>query len=307
MIYRTKKVEEYSFEQFVRQSGCCKDAHVFDGCMISQETIQPDYRSPLLRIDAYVMLICIGGKLQLKQNTQTHLVCRNSLFIYSPNDIIQIECKEICSAIYVVVTPDYLCNHYCYWKQILPLMIHIRNKSLITTSTEETKEYIRMADCILSCMQRAQQSEWSREAALSSMKMLFYTLFLQIKASTAYNEKATGIAYTNRNEEYFAHFMKLLSAHYKQERKVDFYASKLYMTPKHLSSVVKEVSGNSPAKWIDKVVVEEIQYLLKYSNTSIKEIAYQLNFPNMSFLGKFFKRYTGLSPYHYRTRTCNII
>lgn len=295
-----KTIEEYSFERFVRRFGC-KEVNVFDDCMISREVIPQDYLSPLSRMDMYVMLICTKGKLRLKQNTRTYHMCQNSLFIYLPNDIIQIECRVTCSLLYVVVTPDYLCRNYCYWKQILPLMIHIRNSPLIKISSGEAKEYVRMADCILNCMQRAQQSEWSKEAVLSSTKMLFYTLFTQIKTCTAYKERMQEKAYPNRNEEYFTRFMQLLSTHYKRERKVDFYASELCVTSKHLASVVKAVSGKSPVKWIDKVVVEEIEYLLKYSDTSIKEIAYQLNFPNISFLGKFFKRYTGLSPYHYRT------
>lgn len=65
--------------------------------------------------------------------------------------------------------------------------------------------------------------------------------------------------------------------------------------------MVKKVSGKTPGKWIDEVVMEEIDYLLRNSTISIKEIAYQMNFANISFFGKFVKRYTGVSPHHYRT------
>lgn len=106
--------------------------------------------------------------------------------------------------------------------------------------------------------------------------------------------------YQNRSEEIFSRFMKLLSMHYKEERKVEFYASKLCITSKYLSSLVKKASGQTPNKWIDEIVMEEIQHLLRYSNVSIKEIAYQLNFSNASFFGKYVKRYTGVSPHQYR-------
>ena len=39
---------------------------------------------------------------------------------------------------------------------------------------------------------------------------------------------------------------------------------------------------------------------LKSTNRSVQEISDSLNFANMSFFGKYFKRYTGMSPLEYR-------
>lgn len=103
-------------------------------------------------------------------------------------------------------------------------------------------------------------------------------------------------------EEYFCRFMQVLSQSYKAERRVEFYASKLCITPKYLSALIKEVSGKRPSEWIEELVMLEAKSLLRYSKITIQEIAYQLNFPNSSFFGKYFKRYTGLSPKNYRMR-----
>ena len=299
MANRIRMIEEYSFERFVQQCGS-NSANLPDGCIISRGTLSSGYRSSLLRMDAYILLLCTEGEMRVTQNMQTYVVCRNSLFVYLPNTVVQVECVEACSLTYVMVTPDYFCRHYCYWQQVLPLMIQTRYKSLIVLSVAESREYTRMTDCLLGCMRRANRTGWQEEAVSSGIKMLLYTLFAQIKVSTEYTENIQEVMNQNRAEEYFARFMKLLSMYYKQERRVDFYASKLCVTPKYFSSVVKQVSGKSPVKWIDGVVMEEVQYLLKYSSISIKEIAYQLNFPNLSFFGKYFKRYTGVSPLRYR-------
>ena len=40
--------------------------------------------------------------------------------------------------------------------------------------------------------------------------------------------------------------------------------------------------------------------MLKNTTLSIKDIAQQLNFPNQSFLGKYFKEHVGVSPSQYR-------
>ena len=95
-------------------------------------------------------------------------------------------------------------------------------------------------------------------------------------------------------------FMELLYEHYREERNVTFYASKLCVTPKYLSAIVKEYSGKTPYKWIEETVMDEICRLLRQTGESVKTIAYDLNFSNVSFFGKFVKRHVGMSPVQYR-------
>ena len=103
-----------------------------------------------------------------------------------------------------------------------------------------------------------------------------------------------------RKEELFEKFMREVSACYKMERSVIFYANKLCLTPKHLSGVVKEVSGKTAGEWIDNFVILEARALLKSSEMSVQEIAEYLHFANQSFFGKYFKHYVGMSPKEYR-------
>ena len=95
-------------------------------------------------------------------------------------------------------------------------------------------------------------------------------------------------------------FMREVSANYKIDRSVTFYANKLCLTPKHLSGVVKEVSGKTAGEWIDNFVILEARALLKSSEMSVQEIAEYLHFANQSFFGKYFKHYVGMSPKEYR-------
>jgi AraC-like DNA-binding protein len=72
------------------------------------------------------------------------------------------------------------------------------------------------------------------------------------------------------------------------------------ITPKYLSETVKQVSRRTPNDWIDNYVVTELRVQLKNTTKSIKEIARDMNFPNQSFLGKYFKEHVGMSPMNYR-------
>ena len=106
----------------------------------------------------------------------------------------------------------------------------------------------------------------------------------------------------NRAEEYFKQFTELLGEHYTRERSVGYYARQLCITPKYLTTLIKRISGKSVSEWIDSYVILEAKTLLKYSNMSVQEIAYYLNFPNQSFFGSYFKRNTGMSPSQYKAK-----
>lgn len=99
---------------------------------------------------------------------------------------------------------------------------------------------------------------------------------------------------------YVQDFLKLVRAHYAMERSVAFYASKLCISPKYLSLIVKEATGRSAARWIDEFVLMEAKNMLRYSGKNIQQVAYALNFTNQSSFGKYFKHLTGMSPTEYQ-------
>ncbi len=295
-----KTIEEYSLQSFIRHFGC-SDADMFDGCMISHTVKQTGYGLPFFRMNECLILLCVEGEMQVRLNGQEYTLLSHSLLVCPSNSILQMECYKTCTFICMIPTSDYLNRHYNYWKQILPLFLEIKGKNVIPLTEIEVLRYENISGCVLECMRYGSQPGWTRDALSSGIKMLLCAILAKVREFTGYTEKGQEKEYTSRSEEYFSRFMKLLSIHYKQERKVDFYASRLCVTSKYLSFMVKKVSGKTPSRWVDEVVMEEIDYLLKNSTISIKEIAYQMNFANISFFGKFVKRYTGVSPHRYRT------
>lgn len=90
-------------------------------------------------------------------------------------------------------------------------------------------------------------------------------------------------------------------AHYcKTERSVTFYATHLHLHPKYLSQVVSAETGLTASEWIQNQVVLEAKILLQDSSLSINSIAENMNFPDASTFGKYFKRYEGITPKQYR-------
>lgn len=111
---------------------------------------------------------------------------------------------------------------------------------------------------------------------------------------------------SRRSEALFYNFIVAIEDNFLTERSVAFYADRLCVTSKHLSSVVKEISGRTAGDWIDSYVINEIKNLLATTDLTIQEISCRLKFANQSFLGKYFKNHTGVSPREFRNRTVDL-
>lgn len=104
----------------------------------------------------------------------------------------------------------------------------------------------------------------------------------------------------SRRTAYVNEFMRMVHEHHVRERSVAFYAGKLFISPKYLSLIIKETTGRSATEVIDSFVILEAKNLLRFSGKNIQQVAYELNFPNQSSFGKYFKHLTGMSPSEYQ-------
>jgi AraC-like DNA-binding protein len=94
----------------------------------------------------------------------------------------------------------------------------------------------------------------------------------------------------------------MLSSHFKEERGVQFYADALFITPKHLSKTLKEITNKTCSELIDEMVITEARILLQNMGQSVASVAEQLHFSDQFFFSKFFKRHTGINPSQYKIR-----
>ena len=86
------------------------------------------------------------------------------------------------------------------------------------------------------------------------------------------------------------------------ERKLEFYAGQLNITPKSLSAAIKKQTGRSAGEWIDDTIILEAKVLLQNKTLSVSQISNMLNFSDQSVFGKFFRAGTAMSPVEYRKK-----
>lgn len=95
-------------------------------------------------------------------------------------------------------------------------------------------------------------------------------------------------------------FRAEIDSNYLQLHEVSEYADLLNISAGHLSEVIKQQSGKPAIKHIHDRLVMEAKRLLVHTETSSKEIAFELGFTDTSYFNRFFKREAGLTPGEYR-------
>jgi AraC-like DNA-binding protein len=129
-----------------------------------------------------------------------------------------------------------------------------------------------------------------------------YIFVLIYEIDAYYRQHMSGQATSLRGHNLFTKFRHLLSGNYIHERKLDFYASHLHVTPKSLSASIKKKTGKSAGKWINDTIILEAKVLLQNNTLTVSQISGMLNFSDQSVFGKFFRAGTGMSPVAYRKK-----
>ena len=123
-------------------------------------------------------------------------------------------------------------------------------------------------------------------------------IFLGVSAM--YKAQTEEKAPLTKAEQISQNFAQLVTQNYTRERNVAWYAKRLGITQAHLSTIVRQTTGRTCVEIITSMVIMDAKAQLKSTDLSIHDIAYSLNFTNMSFFGKYFKRYVGMGPLEYR-------
>lgn len=100
--------------------------------------------------------------------------------------------------------------------------------------------------------------------------------------------------------DYTVLFKDLLEAQFKTLKSVSGYASQMNVSEKRLTNAITKTMGKSPKATIDERVMLEAKRLLIHTNSSIKEIGYDLGFEDPTYFIKYFRKHTGKTPIEFK-------
>lgn len=257
-----------------------------------------------IKLDLFLMLFCLEGHIQIELNDQNYELQKNDLLLSPPNHIIG---KILASPNHVVefvcLSTPFLQRTLQFEKNHWKIMHHIHNNPVKHLNKEEVVFFNQYRSLINSRIQ-THLLEDKKEI----LQFLFGAFFCEMMAIINQNIKLPDQSLTNNSTQLkqadfvFKRFMEELMADSGKHRSVTYYANKLCYSSKYLSRIIKQIRGKNALAIINEHAIECIKYELKYSSKSIKEIALEFEFPNLSFFTKFTKKYLGMTPSKYRSK-----
>lgn len=246
------------------------------------------------RLRATTVLVCTQGIIECSINLKNYTVAENHLLVNFSGDIIQIHRTENVRGYAIILSEEYLREVQLDFRMRAQSYMNIRGNGPVAVPRDELtslKPYYRLF--------KKNMEESNADVIRGLAQALSYTI---ISLLNHYNKpvQTDGRYETSRKEQLFEKFMSLLDTYHGQERAIQFYADKMCLTPKYLSGMIKAYSGKGPLEWINEFVILEAKMMLRYTDLSVQEIAYRLNFPTQSAFGKYFKQQIGASPKHFR-------
>ena len=250
------------------------------------------------KLNAQAIIICSKGKMKITCNFRNYMLSENTVFISQPNNTLSLDVTEDFEGYIMATTEQGLSDYTIDPKHIPDLMDKAYDSPMIQIGKEE---------CDRMCNAMGLLSDYIKEKTASPFRSSIIksaiSTFAYLTAETIHSH-LPDIEYEmrsiKREKEHFNRFIRLLGENYTKHREVSWYADEMTLTPRYLTTTIRNVSGYTVSEWISKFVIKDAKYLLKHSDMTIQQVAYELNFPNQSFFGKFFKKHTGMSPGSFR-------
>lgn len=247
------------------------------------------------RINGLLVGICLHGKAQYTVETEERMIQKNDVIIISDQQVTDnYMLSTDFQGIAMIISMNFFNDAVKGVNEMSSLFIFSKSHPVFTLTEEQTQliiSYYKM----LKIKINDKSNHFRKEVIRSLLHTMIYDISNMIYSLQQISDKKR-----TRAETIFTDFIRLVESNFRTERHVSWYGEQLFITPKYLSETVKQISKRTPNEWIDKYVTLEVRVLLKNTNKSIKEIAHELNFPNQSFLGKYFKEHVGMSPSEYR-------
>lgn len=248
------------------------------------------------RADFYIYAICIAGTARISLNNQEIGIKANHFFAAIPSTVIQVfEHSKNFKAKVLVFEKSFLLRNILDARQLEHLgFFSFDTLAHIDLDKEAFQLLKNKLDIIYN---KTKEDGLFRDQIIQSLifNLLFETADIFFKNRQLVRKKAL-----SREDELFMKFMKLVQFNFKTQQELSFYADKLFISPKYLIQLCKNISGKTPGNILSETLVNEARLLLKMPDNNISTVSTALNYSSVAAFSKFFKKHTGFSPSAFR-------
>jgi AraC-like DNA-binding protein len=259
-----------------------------------------------LSLDSHgLIVICTGGMAQFDYDGQQIQLHKNDLYLYMAHSVV---CNFMSS-------PDFNCrqiwfsrselwNINMYGEVSLADMTYLKQHPKVHLSDEEMallEDYFKLLCRRMRDQKPLLYSDIVR-SLVSTMMLEMLCMIRRDKEQKALSDIQEDNSPGFHKRRIADKFMRLVEQSDGRIRRVDDFATQLNVTPKYLSTVLKEVMNRRPSTFIQLYTMKAIEHRLRYTDMTMQEISNDLNFPNPSFFGKYCKEHLGMTPLEYRMK-----
>ena len=252
-----------------------------------------------------VLLICTEGRAQLEYDGAVIQLKKNDLFLYMVHSV-------VCN---LMTSSDFNCRQIWFgrselWDIDMYKVTTMHDMSLLKLHpvAHLTDDEVRLCDTYFHLL-CDRMKNCTSVLAPDIIRSLFGTLLMELisimrrnaEYKTEWNQQAEEHPSLHK-KRIIDQFMKLAEDSDGRIRRVDVFASQLNVTPKYLSTILKEVMNRRPSTYILHYTMKAIERRLRFTDMTMQEIANDLKFPNASFFGKYCKDHLGMTPLEYRIK-----
>ncbi|MCC8145632.1 MAG: helix-turn-helix domain-containing protein [Bacteroidales bacterium] len=238
--------------------------------------------------------ICLQGKKDVQINFKDYTIEKQTLFAILPNYVFRTKYRSEDFDGHIMFLTLNCITEMTDLKE-LDLLMKIQAYPCIKITEENTQNLLEIHSLFLKHYKNKNSPYYKPllKSILNSFIFEIANLYSVYYIDGLERLKTRQIEITER-------FFILLQESFPKERSISYYAEKLCITPKHLSTVVKKTTNHPALKWINSYIILDAKRLLKTTHSTIIEISEMLKFQSPSFFIQFFKQHTGETPLRYR-------
>jgi AraC-like DNA-binding protein len=288
-------IREFTISEMSADAGRKKPTRDFH-VLRSEELAHRQRMSRPSRSNHFTISLIIDGECRFNSNLIQYTLRKNSLFIIPPGTVRQIqERTENLTGIIVEFTKEFLIAAELHKKHIDAFTFFSSQGNPHLVLQNDEAEILKAMMLFLLQRDLVEDHPFRTEVLHHGFNLFMFELAASFQKYRG-NEQVK----LTRKEEHFMSFVKLLNQHFKEERRVQYYADSLFITSKHLTKTVKELTNRTCGEFIDEMVITEAKILLDDPDMSVGNVSDALHFSDQFFFSKFFKSHTGVNPSEYK-------
>ena len=252
-----------------------------------------------------VLIFCTEGRAQFEYDGTVIQLQKNDFFLYMAHSTVG----------NILTSSDFNCQQIWFtrdelWNIEIYNLVSVADMSLLKLHpvVHLTDDDIKLCDSYFQLLCSRMKSSTSAltpyivRSLLGTMMLELLSIMRRSSEQAARQGRQEGVNSSIHKKRIIDNFMRLVEESDGRIRRVDEFANKLNITPKYLSTILKEVMNRRPSTYILLYTLKAIERRLRFTDMTMQEIANDLKFPNASFFGKYCKEHLGMTPLEYRNK-----